>query len=240
MAAKGIDMAMALDHIILKVNDRDASIAFYRDVLGFDYVGEREPFSVIRVNDCFAIQLAPWGSEGGEHLAFALTQGEFDTALGRLQRAGIDFSFWALLHSSLLGFGMHHGLSATRRLLRLSAEYTDLEREVTGGVPHWYVHMMGIAPKLQGRGLGAKLLDLVLEEQTDGRSDSIALNTNNFENVRFYSRAGFRVVDKRDMPDASERGVYPCWSMSRSGPYVKPETLDVADSAGARGGGADA
>jgi catechol 2,3-dioxygenase-like lactoylglutathione lyase family enzyme len=84
-------MAMALDHIILQVSDRDASIAFYRDILGFEYVGEREPFSVIRVAPDFAIQLAPWGSEGGEHLAFSLSRDAFAAALRRIDEAGLDY-----------------------------------------------------------------------------------------------------------------------------------------------------
>ena len=65
-------MGAALDHLILQVNDLEASIAFYRDVLGFAYEGRREPFAVLRVNPDLVLQLAAWGSEGGCHLAFAL------------------------------------------------------------------------------------------------------------------------------------------------------------------------
>ena len=43
-------MAVQLDHMILPVNDRDRSIEFYTQILGFAYEGAREPFSVIRVN----------------------------------------------------------------------------------------------------------------------------------------------------------------------------------------------
>jgi GNAT superfamily N-acetyltransferase len=135
---------------------------------------------------------------------------------------GVDLSLWKLFRTNLLGFALKHGMAATRRLVRLSAEYTALESEVNGRAPHWYVHMMGIVPRLQGRGLGSELLRRVLEEKTRGRSEPIALNTNNFENVRFYARAGFRMIDKRDMPDATGEGAYPCWSMSCAGPYAQP------------------
>jgi catechol 2,3-dioxygenase-like lactoylglutathione lyase family enzyme len=37
-----------LDHIILKVNDLQASVAFYRDVLGFGLEGTDGPFTVLR------------------------------------------------------------------------------------------------------------------------------------------------------------------------------------------------
>ena len=38
-----------LDHIILKVNDLAASVAFYTEVLGFVLAGTDGPFTVIRV-----------------------------------------------------------------------------------------------------------------------------------------------------------------------------------------------
>ena len=55
-----------LDHIILKVNDLEDSIAFYTDVMGFENAGEDGPFTVIRVNESFQIQLAPWNTKGQE------------------------------------------------------------------------------------------------------------------------------------------------------------------------------
>jgi catechol 2,3-dioxygenase-like lactoylglutathione lyase family enzyme len=52
-----------LDHLILKVNDLEESIAFYTNVMGFENVGQDGPFTVIRVNDGFQIQLAPWQTD---------------------------------------------------------------------------------------------------------------------------------------------------------------------------------
>jgi catechol 2,3-dioxygenase-like lactoylglutathione lyase family enzyme len=80
-----------LDHLILKVNDREASIAFYTHVLGFRHEGERGPFSVLRVTDRLTLQLAPWGSQGGEHLAFAMTRSEFDDVFHRVKEGGIAY-----------------------------------------------------------------------------------------------------------------------------------------------------
>lgn len=84
-------MTIALDHLILKVNDREQSIRFYTEVLGLAYEGEREPFSLIRLAPDFAIQLAPWGTEGGEHLAFAMTGGEFEACFERIREAGLEY-----------------------------------------------------------------------------------------------------------------------------------------------------
>ena len=44
-------MGVQLDHLILAVNDRQASIDFYTSILGLTYDGETDPFTVIRVTD---------------------------------------------------------------------------------------------------------------------------------------------------------------------------------------------
>jgi len=84
-------MALQLDHLILAVNDREQSIAFYTDVMGLTYEGEREPFSTLRVSPDLILQLAPWGTKGGQHLAFAMIRSEFDAVFRRIRAAGIPF-----------------------------------------------------------------------------------------------------------------------------------------------------
>ena len=84
-------MAICIDHLILRVNDREESLAFYAGILRFAHEGERGPFSVVRVSDDFTLQLAPWRTEGGEHLAFAMTRAEFDAAFRRVRDAGFAY-----------------------------------------------------------------------------------------------------------------------------------------------------
>ena len=84
-------MPVQLDHLILAVNDREQSIEFYTRILGFVYEGQREPFAVIRVTPDLVLQLAPWGTKGGEHLAFSMTRAEFDAVFERLRRAAIQY-----------------------------------------------------------------------------------------------------------------------------------------------------
>lgn len=79
------------DHIILRVNDLAASVAFYAGVLGFTAAGTDGPFTVIKVGPDCQIQLAPWGTAGGEHYAFCVTRDEFGQIFGRLKVAGIPF-----------------------------------------------------------------------------------------------------------------------------------------------------
>jgi catechol 2,3-dioxygenase-like lactoylglutathione lyase family enzyme len=80
-----------IDHIILKVNDAKASVDFFVRILGFTYEGEDGPFSVVRVSETFTLQLAPWGTSGGEHLAFAMTRAEHDAAFARLRDDGVPY-----------------------------------------------------------------------------------------------------------------------------------------------------
>ncbi|HEX3100649.1 MAG TPA: VOC family protein [Pyrinomonadaceae bacterium] len=80
-----------IDHVILNVNDIPASEDFYVNVLGFTSEGQDGPFTVIRVSEDFTIQLAPWGTKGNEHLAFALPRKDFDDAFARMKERGIPF-----------------------------------------------------------------------------------------------------------------------------------------------------
>ena len=81
----------AIDHLILNVNEVESSVDFYVNILGFELEGEDGPFTVIRVNETFTLQLAPWGTGGNEHLAFALSREAFDDAFARVKEKGIPF-----------------------------------------------------------------------------------------------------------------------------------------------------
>ena len=80
-----------IDHLILNVNEIPASVEFYTRVLGFKLEGEDGPFTVIRVSDDFTLQLAPWGTKGNEHYAFALSRRDFDEAFARIKLARIPY-----------------------------------------------------------------------------------------------------------------------------------------------------
>jgi catechol 2,3-dioxygenase-like lactoylglutathione lyase family enzyme len=81
----------SLDHIILKVNEIEASVAFYTSVLGFALEGTDGPFTVLRAGPDCQLQLAPWGTPGFEHYAFAVSKLEFDRIFGRIKANGIAY-----------------------------------------------------------------------------------------------------------------------------------------------------
>ena len=81
----------AIDHIIVKVNDLDASVAFYTAVLGFANEGTDGPFTVLRIGPNCQLQLAAWGTPGYEHYAFSVSQTEFQQIFSRIKDAGIAY-----------------------------------------------------------------------------------------------------------------------------------------------------
>ncbi|MDX6559498.1 MAG: hypothetical protein QOF72_2547 [Blastocatellia bacterium] len=99
----------AIDHLILNVNEVSSSVDFYVNVLGFELEGEDGPFTVIRVNEDFILQLAPAGTRGNEHLAFALSREDFDRAFALVKARGIPYgdSFQAVGNNS--GPGVESG-----------------------------------------------------------------------------------------------------------------------------------
>jgi catechol 2,3-dioxygenase-like lactoylglutathione lyase family enzyme len=80
-----------IDHLILKVNDLERSVMFYRDILGFEHAGTDGPFTLLRVSPDFQLQLVPYRTAGMEHYAFALSRAEFDMVLSKLKKAGIPY-----------------------------------------------------------------------------------------------------------------------------------------------------
>jgi catechol 2,3-dioxygenase-like lactoylglutathione lyase family enzyme len=85
--------AIQLDHMILPVNELDASVEFYTEVLGLerDVTADRAPFTVVRVTPDLTIQLAPFGTEGGVHLAFSMDRAGFDEVFDRLKTRDIPY-----------------------------------------------------------------------------------------------------------------------------------------------------
>jgi catechol 2,3-dioxygenase-like lactoylglutathione lyase family enzyme len=110
---------LQLDHLILAVNDRAKSVDFYTGILGLTYQGERDPFSLIRVTPDLLLQLAPWGTRGGEHLAFATTPLEFEQIFQRIRGAGIEYgdSFHSV--GNMRGPGEEPGARGTGEALYL-------------------------------------------------------------------------------------------------------------------------
>lgn len=67
--------------------------------------------------------------------------------------------------------------------------------------PHWFLSVLGVDPQAQRTGVGSALLRPVLD-RCDEQGLPAYLETARPENVAFYSRHGFTVIDECDVPDS--------------------------------------
>jgi GNAT superfamily N-acetyltransferase len=101
------------------------------------------------------------------------------------------------------------GAAAAGRLA-IFGEIQAVHVREMAGTPHWYLFILGVAPEAQGQGVGSALLAPVLQ-QADRERVPCYLETMTIDNVRFYERRNFAVVDSGE----TSGGEVPFWSMRR-------------------------
>ena len=100
--------------------------------------------------------------------------------------------------------------SRGRRILPAARLYAEIDRiHHRIGEPHWYLAVLGCDPGWQGRGVGASLLAPVLE-RIDRSGESAYLETQKEDNVPWYRRHGFEVVE-----EIRARGCPTMWAMHK-------------------------
>jgi GNAT superfamily N-acetyltransferase len=131
---------------------------------------------------------------------------------------GFSISVLTMIRRGLLPFALAHGRRAVQRLFALKDAYDAIESRLARGDRHWLVHMMGVEPARQGRGLGSRLLESVLEATADSRiavgAPPALLTTHQERNVIFYQRAGFEVDGVEEVALTGEPA-YRVWRMRR-------------------------
>ena len=65
--------------------------------------------------------------------------------------------------------------------------------------PHYYLFMLGVEPAHQGKGIGTRLVQHGLN-MCDGQGVPAYLETAEEENVRFYEKHNFKVIDEFLIP----------------------------------------
>jgi ribosomal protein S18 acetylase RimI-like enzyme len=97
-----------------------------------------------------------------------------------------------------------------RRVVAAGRMYRALDQAHAGiAQPHWYLAVIGSDPAWQRGGAGSALLAPVLE-RADRESLSSYLETENAENLAWYRRHGFEIVD-----ELRPRGCPQMWAMRR-------------------------
>ncbi len=115
---------------------------------------------------------------------------------------------WKMLSSvplmSALGFARYGGLK-----LKRIGDFAEQAHKRLAPFKHWYLQVIGVDPKFQGKGFAGKLIRPVL-----ARTDSLHLPCylETFEaNVPIYERFGFRTIERTSIPQTP----FENWAMLR-------------------------
>lgn len=77
-------------------------------------------------------------------------------------------------------------------------DFTEKQHKRLMQRPHWYLWALAVRPECQGQGLGGKLLAPVMERM-DREGVASYLETQTEQNVAFYQRRGFEVIDSAEI-----------------------------------------
>lgn len=76
--------------------------------------------------------------------------------------------------------------------------------------PHWYIAVLGVEPRLQGKGAGRELLSHALS-RADEDGVPAYLETTRPKNLAYYRGFGFEIVEEMKFPNDAP----PLWTMQR-------------------------
>ncbi len=132
-----------------------------------------------------------------EGVACWLPPGRTEITMGRIIRSG------------LIAMPLVFGLPAYRRF-DYYMNYSGSLRKEHAPESYWYLWVLGVAPRLQGRGLGGRLMRPVLDV-ADSSGQKCFLETEDEKNLKFYARHGFKVIAEATVPGLQ----ISTWSMLR-------------------------
>ena len=91
---------------------------------------------------------------------------------------------------------LRYGWSVWQRLTEVMNTMERIQNTVNKDNPAWYLNNMAVAKNLRGSGLGTKLLKTQIQSVVLPSGFPAILMTQKLENVRFYERLGFEIVDQ--------------------------------------------
>jgi len=118
-------------------------------------------------------------------------------------------TFWKMLRSvplsKILSFVKYGGSK-----LRSFNEYIDTVHQQQAPFKHWFLQVIGITPRFQGKGYASKLLKPMLKK-IDKEHLPCYLETISEKNVSIYEHFGFKTIDKSNIPETTLMN----WAMLR-------------------------
>ena len=149
-------------------------------------------------------------------IRYGILYGESEVTSPDLEGAAVWYpshkahlSTWGMLRSGMISFIFVGGISTLIRMIRLG-NYPVAIHERHAPFPHWYCQALGVDPTLQGKGHAGRLLRTKFEIY-DREGIPCYLETQNKENIPFYERFGFQMVEEYRIPGTT----FDNWAMLR-------------------------
>lgn len=121
-----------------------------------------------------------------------------------------NMTMWGMLRCGALPYGAKMGKETVRSLSIMTKQLGVARKRLMKNKPYIYLTIIGISSLAQGKGLGSKIMDTIKEECT-GKGSNIYLETEKEENVSFYEKHGFVVLEKIMLNKIN----LPMWLMER-------------------------
>ncbi len=113
--------------------------------------------------------------------------------------------FWRILTSGAIWPAMKIGIKALRKMQALD-KYMERKHKELAPNKHWYLAVLAVDPKHQGKGYATKLLNEMLY-YIDEEGLPCYLETDGERNVSMYQHFDFEVVDEFVVPGTKDKMV---------------------------------
>lgn len=124
-------------------------------------------------------------------------------AVWRRSDINTGVSWQRIINSGKGWLALKIGQRALRKIMFFD-QYMDTKRKELAPVKHWYLNMLAVDPKYQGKGYASKLLNAMLPE-IDKESLPCYLETSGEKNVSIYKHFGFKVVSEYTIPGIKDK-----------------------------------
>jgi hypothetical protein len=122
-----------------------------------------------------------------------------------------NISYWKYIKNGAIKFPLKFGINSTRRIT-FSQAVKDSIRNIYMKTPYWYLEVIGVDPKHQGKGFAGMLLRPMLK-RIEEEKYPIWLDTVLKKNVLFYEHFDFYRLEEIIIPNTN----IVTWFMIRTG-----------------------
>ncbi len=121
-----------------------------------------------------------------------------------------NMTMWRMLLCGALSYGARMGRESLNNLSIVNKQLGPDRKKLMKDKPYEYLTIIGVSSAAQGKGLGSKLMATMIEECTR-KGSYIYLETEKEENLAFYEKHGFKVLQKIIFDKIN----VPMWQMER-------------------------